>query len=298
MFIKKVAAYFFLFFFLSACQNQSPKEIAPTLNWENLIDKDLSQWGTYLSFQHQVGYDGSAPKDSLGNLIEPIGLNKPNYNVFTTVSENGEQLIKVSGEYYGCLFTKKDYKNYHFQLKFKWGNKKWTPRKKKLMDSGILYHSIGEHGAEHWRSWMQSQEFQIMEGHLGDFWKQANSAIDIRAYTPESVMPPVADASQPFLPIGKGEEIEYYCMRSNNYEKEMGEWNTLDLVCYEDKSLHIVNGEVVMVLRNSRYVNENGEAVPMTEGKIQLQSEAAELFYKDIKIRSLDAMPTEYVGLF
>lgn len=290
--LKAFQIIFLLFPVLFLSCSETPKN--EPLQWENLVDKDLTQWGSYLSFKHQVGYDGSEPKDESGNLIEPIGLNNPDYDVFTTVSEGDETLIKVSGEYYGCLFTKKEYANYHFQLKFKWGNKKSVPRENLLKDSGILYHSIGPHGAEHWRSWMLSQEFQVMEGHTGDFWKQATSAIDIRAYTPEFVMTPLAHESQDFLPIGMNEEIEFYCMRSNNNEKPHGEWNTLDLIAFEDKALHIVNGEVVMILRNSRYIDEKGNAVPLTKGKIQIQSEAAEVFYKDIKIRSLAALPAEY----
>ena len=88
---------------------------------------------------------------------------------------------------------------------------------------------------------MLSQEFQVMEGHFGDFWSQANSAIDIRAFLPEYIMNPVADISQPFLPMGDGEDIPGYCMRSANYEKPDGEWNTLELICFENKSIHIVN---------------------------------------------------------
>lgn len=283
------------------CKDQTiEKEIAPVEqeNWSNLIDKDLSKWDTYLSFKHQLGYDGSPPKDATGQLIEPIGMNQPGYDVFTTVEEDNEQLIRVSGEYYGCLISKEEYSNYHLQLKFKWGELKWVPRKNLLKDSGILYHSIGPMAAEHWRSWMLSQEFQIMEGHTGDFWKQANSAIDIRAYTPEFIMNPMAHESQDFLPIGMGEKNEYYCLRSSNNENKHGEWNTLDLICFDGKSLHIVNGEVVMILKNSRYLNEQGEAIPLRKGKIQLQSEAAELFYKDIKIRTLENFSEEYARYF
>jgi len=39
------------------------------------------------------------------------------------------------------------------------------------------------------------------------------------------------------------------------------------LICYEGKSLHIVNGHVVMILKNSRYV-ENGKEIPLEKGKI------------------------------
>lgn len=275
---------------LLSCQNQEDE-------WTSLLDEDLSQWDNYLSFRYPENYQGEQPKDEAGNFIPPIGLNQDHYGVFTVIKESNEPVLKVSGEIYGCVVTKQEYANYHFRLKVKWGDKKWHPRKNLLKDSGILYHSIGPHGAEGWRSWMLSQEFQIMEGHFGDFWNQANSAIDIRAFTPEYIMNPVADKSQPFLSLGAGEEIPGYCMRSANYEKPHGEWNTLELICFENKSIHIVNGEVVMILRNSRYV-EDGEKIPMNKGKIQLQSEATELYYKDIEIRNLEALPAAYLQYY
>lgn len=93
---------------------------------------------------------------------------------------------------------------------------------------------------------------------------------------------------------------EYYgCLvTKKEYEKPGGEWNTLDLFCFEDKSLHLVNGEIVMILRNSRYLNEDGNYVPLTKGKIQLQSEAAEIFFKDIKIRKIESLSPELKALF
>ncbi|WP_346880914.1 DUF1080 domain-containing protein [uncultured Algibacter sp.] len=273
------------------------KEVKEDRNWTSLLDNELTQWDNYLSFRHQIGYDGQAPKDKNGNLISPIGLNHDEYNVFTVAEENNEPVLKISGEIYGCIFTKKEYANYHLKLKFKWGNKKFDPRKKLLKDSGILYHSIGPLGAEHWRTWMLSQEFQIMEGHIGDYWNQANSAIDIKAFMPEYIMNPVADSSQPFLPLGASEETKGFCLRSGNYENKQGEWNTLELICFEDKSIHIVNGHIVMILKNSRYIKD-GKKTPMTKGKIQLQSEAAEVFYKNIEIQDLDSLPAEYTQYF
>jgi hypothetical protein len=52
-----------------------------------------------------------------------------------------------------------------------------------------------------------------------------------------------------------------------------------------------------MAVGNSAYV-ANGQRQPLTTGKIQLQSEAAEVFYKDIKIRPLAAMPAQYAQYF
>ncbi|MEP3210610.1 MAG: DUF1080 domain-containing protein [Maribacter sp.] len=296
--ISKIIISIFILTFSHSCSDKSKQIPADDSEWTQLIDENLNEWDSYLSFKHQVGYDGTPPLDESGNEIAPIGLNKPGFGVFSTITENNEVLIKVSGEYYGCLISKKEYENYHLQLKFKWGDKKWIPRLDRLKDSGILYHSIGPFGAEHWRSWMMSQEFQIMEAHTGDFWSQATSAIDIRAYASESGLNPMAHESQDFLSFGEGGEAGNYCLRSNNYEKKPHEWNTLDLICFNGKSLHIVNGEVVMVLKNSRYINEIGEEIPMTKGKIQLQSEAAELFFKDIKIKSIEKFSPEHAAFF
>jgi hypothetical protein len=276
----------------------SCKEKESTTKWTDLLDKNLSDWDNYLSYRHQIGYNGETPKDTAGNLIHPVGFNQAGYDVFTVIEENNEPpVIRISGEIYGCLITKEEYSNYHLTLQVKWGDKKWDPRKRLLKDSGILYHSIGPIGEDYWRSWMLSQEFQIMEGHMGDFWSQMNSAIDIKAFIPEGkMMNAVADESQPFIPFGNG-GVSGFCMRSANYEKADGEWNTLELVCFNGKSLHIVNGHVAMILDNSRQIVE-GKPVPLIRGKIQLQSEAAEVFYKDIRIRNIESIPAEYSKYF
>lgn len=268
-------------------------------NWTNLLDKELSQWDNYLSFRYEIGEDGEAqiPQGADGNLVLPVGLNNDNSKVFTVVEEGNENILKISGEIYGCVFTKEEYENYHFRLKVKWGDKKWEPRKKLLKDSGIMYHSIGPPGAEGWQSWMLSQEFQIMEGHMGDYWTQATSAIDVRAFIPEYIMNPLADPSQPFLSIGGDDQVSGYCLRSANYESENGEWTSLELICFENKVLHIVNGNVVMILKNSRYV-DGGTNVPMNRGKIQLQSEAAEVFFKGIEVRNIESLPDRYAQYF
>jgi hypothetical protein len=264
--------------------------------WTPLLDPDMTQWETYLSYAHKPDYNGKIPIGASGNPLPPVGYNKDDTHVFSVLNEAGGPVLRVSGEMYGCLFTKKAYENYHLTLEVKWGKQTYEPRRNKLRDSGILYHSSGEAGAEYWRSWMLSQEFQVMEGHMGDFWCQANSAIDIRSFQSEGIMNRVADERQPFAPFKSGGD--YYCLRSANHESPAGDWTRLELICFEGKSLHIVNGHVVMVLKDSRYTKPDGKDVPMRQGKIQLQSEAAEVFYRDIRIRPLAAMPKAYEGLF
>ena len=99
------------------------------IKWTSLLDKDLSHWDNYLSYRHQIGYNGEAPKDTAGNLIAPVGFNQPGYDVFTVIEENNEPVVRISGEIYGCLITKEEYSDYHLTLQVKWGEKKWDPGK-------------------------------------------------------------------------------------------------------------------------------------------------------------------------
>ncbi|REG91148.1 3-keto-disaccharide hydrolase [Flavobacterium aquicola] len=283
-----------LFFSLtSLTKNTSPTDDG----WINLLDNSLDKWEMYLSYKHKDGYSGKIPTDADGKEIQPIGYNQNTNNMFTIIKENNEPVLKVSGEYYGCVFTKEKFRNYRLKLKVKFGIKKWEPRTEKLMDAGVLYHSQGEAGADYWRAWMLAQEFQIMEGHFGDYWNIANAAIDIRAYISEGSMNSVADESQNFIPFGTHTENMGFCMRKMRAETPNNGWTEIELVCFEGKSLHIINGKVVMVLQNSRYFD--GEKFqPLVEGKIQLQSEAAEVFYKNIKIKPINKLPAEFENYF
>ena len=265
--------------------------------WTPLLDKNLSRWEMYLGYRHTPDYKGEVPRDEKGDAVQPVGYNKNVDSAFSVLEENNEPVLKIRGEIYGCVFTKQEFENYDLKLKVKWGERKWPPRTDKLNDSGLLYHSIGECGVDYWRAWMLSNEFQIMEGHMGDYWNIAGSAVDVRALMPEGKMCAVASDKQPFLPIGTGTGRDGFCLRSEDRESPRGEWNDVELICFEDKSLHIVNGHVVMILRNSRYV-DNGKSMPLTKGRIQLQSEATEVLYKDMKIRSISALPGEYVSYF
>ena len=266
------------------------------IQWTSLIDPNLSKWENYLSYRHKLGYNGKMPVDEQGKEILPIGYNKDATKVFSLVKKDSENVLRVSGEIYGSLFTKQEFENYHLKLKVKWGSNKFEPRQNLLKDSGILYHSIGESGVDYWRSWMLSQEFQIMEGHIGDYWNVGPSAIEIRAFLPEDKMNSVANAKQPFLGFGQGNE-QGFCLRSENWETTDNGWTTIELITFEGKSFHIVNGHVVMVLKNSHYVKD-GKNIPLRKGKIQIQSEGAEVFYKDILIRELNKMPKGYDAYF
>jgi hypothetical protein len=260
--------------------------------WRDLLDENLAQFDVYLSYrgdQIMSVLQGKAPKD-----LKPVGLNPRGQEVFKVQAGRGEPILRITGEYYGCLVTKEEFANYHFRARFQWGEKKWEPRLTELKDSGVLYHSRGDFGVDYWKSWALSHEFQVIEHGLGEYWTQATSAIDIRA-SPKKAGEE-APRWNPQAPWMEFVSPNNHALAGSD-EDRPGQWNQIDLVCFQDRCVHIVNGKVVMALKNARY-KEGGRWVPMTGGKLQIQSEAAEVFYRQIQIRSIPAMPAEYSNYF
>jgi hypothetical protein len=265
--------------------------------WTKLLDKDLSKWGMYQSFRHKDGYKGKPPVDATGELIKPIGYDKNEVKFVTLSMINNEPVLRISGETYGCVFTKQEYQNYDLKLMVKFGDKKWVPRLNEPKDSGLLYHSQGEAGVDYWRSWMQAEEFQIMEGGFGDYWCVAAVGAHIKMHDPAASRDmAVYDPKGIDTPMGVGGNRGGFVQHSHDYEKP-GDWNSVELICFGDKSLQIINGHVVMAL--TQLVYKDGNTIkPLVKGKIQLQSEAAEVFYKDIQIKNIDGIPAEYASYF
>lgn len=236
--------------------------------------KDLPE-GTY---QSKNVYDGT-----------PLGLDNDLKDVFTIISENGELVLKITGEIYGGLTTKASYADYHLSVMFKWGDKKWEPRLELLRDSGILYHCYGDHG-RFWNTWKTSLEFQVQETDLGDFIPLNGNAMKPKIPGPKVEIRGV-----------QGEKRNKYDPNSDRYLSNIGytnaykeqdaphgEWNHLEIYVVGNNAVHVVNGEVVMVVENAT----NGEdGSPLTKGQIQLQSEAAECYYKQLVLTPIKKFP-------
>ncbi len=83
------------------------------------------------------------------------------------------------------------------------------------------------------------------------------------------------------------------CVKAGDPEKPHGEWNTLELLCWNGDSVHIVNGHVVMRLHHAERLDGSAPA-PLTAGRISLQTEGAEVFYRDVEVMPLTARPPEF----
>lgn len=203
--------------------------------------------------------------------------------VFQIVEENGEVLIHISGEVNGSLATKETFENYHLQLVFKWGDKVYNTR-----NSGLLYHSFGEFG-DALGTWMTNIECQLMHEKLGDTYLMNNTYCETAVAQDEDRL-----AYSPTGEVKKfGKDFEGPGIKKAvDAENDLGQWNTVDLYSVGRTTVHVVNGKVTMVNTNTGIV-ENGKVLPLTGGKIQLQSEGADLFIKTIQVKPLTEIPAD-----
>ncbi len=234
---------------------------------------NLEGWETFIG-----------PKDQQS---QPYGLNNDPLKIFSVVDQDGAKCLRISGEINASIATKEEFENYHLTLVFKWGEKIYTKR-----NSGLLYHSYGNFG-EGLGVWMSAHELQLRTGNMGDSYCMGNSYFEIPCVkTPDGkgyVYSPGADPVQ----FGEGKASKI-CAKNADYEKSAGEWNIIELYCFGGTSVHVVNGRVNMVNYNSGKL-VNGKAEPLHRGKIQLQSEGAELFVKKVTLEKIDHLPAEFL---
>jgi hypothetical protein len=186
-------------------------------------------------------------------FIKTKGKDNDPDKVFTV--EHG--VLHISGKEFGYICTGKEFTNFHLVVEFKWGVKKYPPRDADTTrrDNGILYFVPLK---EKDTVWPKSIECQIQEGDVGDFWMVDSATI-------------VVD--------GVRSVPKDYCRyaKKTDAEKPSGEWNRVEVISNHGKITHIVNNKTV---------NE-GTDPSLTKGKIIIQSEGAEIYYRRIEIEEL-----------
>lgn len=193
--------------------------------------------------------------------------------------------IHISGEDWGGIATKKTYRDYRLVVEWKWGGHTWGDRTSKARDSGILVHAVGEDGAAS-GTWMESIESQIIEGGTGDFILVAGKnkpslTAEVRKDEKGETYwhagaPAVTRDRGRFNWFGRDpawrDVIGF--RGANEVEKPLGEWNRQEILCDGDSITTILNGIVV----------NRGTKSSHTEGKIQIQSEGAEILVRKVEL--------------
>jgi hypothetical protein len=215
-------------------------------------------------------------------------------------------MIRISGEGLGYLATEKRYQDYHLIAEFKWGktNWPWGDRIGKARDSGIFLHAIGPDGNSHdgQGAFMAAIECNMFQGATGDLLLIRGNAEDLSLIAPR-LSAEVADQPDAYgwftwLKGGERKTIErmgrlnWFGKNSEwndrldfrgarDVEKPYGEWNRIECVC---------DGDRVQIRLNGAVVNEAFDLFPAS-GKILLQCEGSEVFFRRLELLPLNNAP-------
>lgn len=192
--------------------------------------------------------------DGWYSFLTTKGKNNDPEKVFTV--DNG--LLHITGKEFGYICTEKTFKDFHLAVEFKWGEKKFPPRDADTTkrDNGIcFYMPLSEKDVV----WPKSIECQVQEGDVGDIWLIDSTTVVIE---------------------GKRTKPNDYTRvkKKKDGEKPNGEWNLVEVIVKKRQITYLVNGIVV---------NE-AESPSLNEGKIIIQSEGAEIYYRKIEIAELN----------
>ncbi|HWL07394.1 MAG TPA: DUF1080 domain-containing protein [Planctomicrobium sp.] len=245
-----------------------PKPVVPTEKISLLNGKDLSDWYGWTKEYHRE---------------DPIGIFK--------LLPDGT--LRISGEGYGGLTTKKEYADYYLVAEYRWGTETHLNRKDRSRDSGLLLHCQGPDGnyggsKDKLGPWMASIEFQIIEGGTGDILvlraNDENGNLIESTATAEITKGPKNQSI--WTPGGtptefKSGRINWFgrdpewkdvigFRGKNDVESPGQEWTKIECYAKGDTLVYLVNGVVV---------NRASKVYP-AQGKILVQTEAAEIFFR------------------
>ncbi|MCI0461469.1 MAG: DUF1080 domain-containing protein [Gemmataceae bacterium] len=158
-------------------------------------------------------------------------------------------VIVCEGSVNGYLITEKEYGDYVLKVQWRWGEKVARGR-----NSGVFVHVVGLD-----KIWPKAIEAQLMADHAGDFWLVDNFKLKVDPQRQDKKIP------------------RHYFRMKDGVEKKVGEWNQYEITCKGDTIRLVINGQLV---------NEGTQA-EITRGRILLQSEGAEIHFRNIELKHL-----------
>ncbi|MCQ2392412.1 MAG: DUF1080 domain-containing protein [Kiritimatiellae bacterium] len=228
--------------------------------------KDLSGWYTFLKGR--------------GKNSDPKG-------VFSVK----DGVIRITGEEWGSLITDEEFADYRLTVEYRFTGKKFPSKEKAALDSGILFHSVGEDGGFA-KIWMASHEYNLIQGASGDVWgvHPKNSGMSFTGEVAEErqggkhFIWKEGGRREVFsgnLRLARGDIAPEWTDTPEAplawNEKPVGQWNTAVLEC---------RGDVASCYFNGRLVNRVFDLKP-ARGRIQLQSEGCGIEFRRVTIESL-----------
>lgn len=228
--------------------------------WRPLFNgRDLDGWYTYLP--------------SKGVNHDPEGVFKVENGVLhiLDVAQKGHRE-------FGYLATEAMYEDYHLKLEYRWGEKRFAPRDRAKRDSGIIYHFTGPD-----KVWPRGVEYQIQEGDTGDFWLIGGTTLATTVASARASEPRYRQNGEPFE-SRPGNFVRI--VKDGTHERLEG-WNTAEVIVRGNTAVHLINGRVNNRAYSLFEPGPDGKPVALTRGRILLQAEGAEIFYRNVQIRPL-----------
>ena len=253
--------------------------------------RSLKDWRPWLGYvDPAVTYRGDPKNKPIGTARGGGGED------FAVRQVDGGPAIWIKGQTWGSLVHRADLADYHLRLQYKWGAKTWAPRDRQPPNNGLLYHTHGLPG-EVFGTWQPSMEFEIMKGSTG---MAVVVGSKVRART-TVVDDPSLIAPQLRFRVG-GRPIDmvngtptWNVEAAIDAERPIGQWNTLDLYVLGNRAVHVVNGVPVAEITDIATIAPDGTRQPLTHGRIQLQSEGAETWFRKITVEPIRRLPKIFV---
>ena len=151
-----------------------------------------------------------------------------------------------------------------------------SPTRESHPVTGILYDCTGPHGV-FWKAWKRCFKFQVTEKDMGDLYALGGTCAEVRVVHPARlwVFDPAGEPkkiAEANLPGAAGGNRAVHL--PGDFEKPPGEWNTLELFVLGRTAVHVLNGQVVLVVQNASTIDgPELTETPLTGGQLQIQSE-------------------------
>jgi hypothetical protein len=173
----------------------------------------------------------------------------------------------------GYIATYQEFENYRLRAEYKWGVKRFPPRLDSKRDNGVLYHLVGED-----KVWPNCVECQVQEGDVCDYFLLG----DTRAVP--------ARGGQVGGVGSDGQTVNNRKLRDQggDFENRDG-WNVVEVIVKGDSSIQLLNGTALNRLSGFQWKDPaaGGQYVPLTRGKIAIEIEYAETWYRRFEIKPL-----------
>ena len=210
-----------------------------------------------------------------------------------------EQMLHILGEdersdpvEAGYLATNQDFENVHIRVEYKWGVKRHAPRYTPKRDNGLLYGLVGED-----KVWPTCVECQIEEGDVGDFFliggvrgiqAQHGAGLFGIGVNPLTGWPKQNAAAASASAQPPPQPVTGRLIKDGDFEL-LDQWNTVEVIWQGDRAEHLVNGRTVNLATNLQQPDPKnpGQFIPLTRGKIAIEIEYAEIWYRRIEVKAL-----------